>query len=55
MPTIAVVEDDWNILTSASMALEAEGYATVTYADGCLLFLGSKENKIDEAFGYVRG
>src|SRR6516165_1334506 len=34
MPTIAVVDDDRNILTSVSMALEAEGYGTVTYADG---------------------
>jgi DNA-binding response OmpR family regulator len=30
MPMIAVVDDDRNILTSISMALEAEGYATVT-------------------------
>src|SRR6202451_1803083 len=34
MPTIALVDDDQNILTSLSMALEAEGYATVTYTDG---------------------
>ena len=26
MPTIALVDDDRNILTSVSMALEAEGY-----------------------------
>ena len=31
---IAVVDDDQNILTSVSMTLEAEGYGTVTYADG---------------------
>jgi len=35
MPTIALVDDDQNIPTSVSMALEAEGYATVTYTDGC--------------------
>jgi two-component system response regulator ChvI len=34
MPTIALVDDDQNILTSVSMALEAEGYRTVTYTDG---------------------
>jgi CheY-like chemotaxis protein len=34
MATIALVDDDSNILTSVSMALEAEGYRTVTYTDG---------------------
>ncbi len=34
MATIALVDDDENILTSVSMALEAEGYAVRTYADG---------------------
>jgi two-component system, OmpR family, response regulator ChvI len=34
MPTIAVVDDDRNILTSVSMALEAEGYRITTYLDG---------------------
>lgn len=32
--TIALVDDDKNILTSVSMALEAEGYNVVTYGDG---------------------
>ena len=32
--TIALVDDDRNILTSVSMALEAEGYKTRTYTDG---------------------
>jgi two-component system response regulator ChvI len=32
--TIALVDDDRNILTSISMALEAEGYKVSTYADG---------------------
>ncbi len=32
--TIALVDDDRNILTSVSMALEAEGYTVVTYNDG---------------------
>ena len=34
MPTIALVDDDRNILTSVSIALEAEGYHTNTYTDG---------------------
>src|SRR5512136_1671056 len=34
MPTIALVDDDHNILTSVSIALEAEGYRTTTYTDG---------------------
>jgi two-component system response regulator ChvI len=34
MPTIALVDDDQNILTSVSIALEAEGYRIMTYKDG---------------------
>jgi two-component system response regulator ChvI len=34
MPTIALVDDDRNILTSVSIALEAEGYRIQTYNDG---------------------
>src|SRR6266567_3635808 len=34
MPTIALVDDDRNILTSVSIALEAEGYRVMTYSDG---------------------
>ena len=34
MSTIALVDDDRNILTSVSMTLEAEGYNVVTYNDG---------------------
>jgi CheY-like chemotaxis protein len=34
MPTIALVDDDRNILTSVSIALEAEGYRITTYTDG---------------------
>jgi two-component system response regulator ChvI len=49
MPTIAVVDDDHNILTSVSMALEAEGYATVTYADGSSALDGFKSNPPDLA------
>ncbi len=32
--TIALVDDDRNILTSVSIALEAEGFSVRTYADG---------------------
>jgi two-component system response regulator ChvI len=34
MPTIALVDDDRNILTSVSIALQAEGYRINTYTDG---------------------
>ncbi len=34
MPSIALVDDDRNILTSVSMVLEAEGYDVDTYTDG---------------------
>jgi two-component system response regulator ChvI len=38
MPTIALVDDDRNILTSVSIALEAEGYEVKTFADGAAAF-----------------
>ena len=34
MSSIALVDDDRNILTSVSMVLEAEGYDVDTYTDG---------------------
>ena len=34
MPTIALVDDDRNILTSVAIALEAEGHRINTYSDG---------------------
>mgnify|MGYP000973373212 CR=1 FL=1 len=34
MPTIALVDDDRNILTSVGMTLEAEGYSVQKYNDG---------------------
>lgn len=34
MPTIALVDDDRNILTSVSMVLESEGYKVQSYTDG---------------------
>jgi two-component system, OmpR family, response regulator ChvI len=42
MPTIAVVDDDRNILTSVSIALEAEGYCINTYTDGASALDGFK-------------
>jgi two-component system, OmpR family, response regulator ChvI len=33
-PSVALVDDDRNILTSVSIALEAEGFAVTTYGDG---------------------
>ena len=40
MPTIALVDDDRNILTSVQIALEAEGYEVVTYTDGASALAG---------------
>src|SRR3984957_12240627 len=42
MPTIALVDDDHNILTSISIGLEAEGYRIVTYTDGASALDGFK-------------
>jgi two-component system, OmpR family, response regulator ChvI len=47
MPTIALVDDDQNILTSVSMALEAEGYRTVSYTDGFSALDGFNQNAPD--------
>src|SRR5580704_2693146 len=49
MATIALVDDDQNILASVSMALEAEGYATVTYTDGSSALNGFSSNPPDLA------
>ena len=42
MPTIALVDDDRNILTSISIALEAEGYRITTYTNGASALDGFK-------------
>jgi two-component system response regulator ChvI len=94
MPTIALVDDDRNILASVSIALEAEGYRIMTYSDGNtalegfsstppdlaildikmprmdgvellrrlrqksdlpVIFLTSKDDEIDELFGFKIG
>ncbi len=49
MPTIALVDDDRNILTSVSMALEAEGYHVQTYTDGAAALAGLATNPPDVA------
>ncbi len=49
MPTVALVDDDRNILTSVSIALEAEGYRTMTYSDGASALDGFKTSPPDLA------
>src|SRR3970040_2484631 len=49
MPTIALVDDDRNILTSGCIALEAEGYRILTYTDGASALEGFKTNAPDLA------
>ncbi len=49
MPTIALVDDDRNILTSVSIALEAEGYRIQTYTDGASALEGLKATPPDLA------
>jgi two-component system response regulator ChvI len=49
MPTIALVDDDRNILTSVSIALESEGYRIMTYTDGASALDGFKNNPPDLA------
>ena len=47
--TIALVDDDRNILTSVSMALEAEGFEVRTYADGETALTGLQAKPVDVA------
>jgi len=49
MATIALVDDDRNILTSVSIALEAEGYRIMTYTDGASALEGFKSSPPDLA------
>ncbi|MEZ5839783.1 MAG: response regulator transcription factor [Hyphomicrobiales bacterium] len=49
MPTIALVDDDRNILASVSIALEAEGYRVQTYTDGVSALDGLKADPPDLA------
>ncbi len=47
--TIALVDDDRNILTSVSIALQAEGFATRVYTDGASALKALVENPPDLA------
>ena len=49
MNKIALVDDDQNILTSVSMALEAEGYHVDTYSDGVEALQGIGNQPVDLA------
>jgi two-component system response regulator ChvI len=49
MQTIALVDDDRNILTSVSIAFETEGYRIMTYTDGASALEGFKANPPDIA------
>ncbi|WP_310621666.1 response regulator transcription factor [Flexibacterium corallicola] len=49
MPTIALVDDDRNILTSVSIALESEGYRVQTYTDGASALEGLQSDPPDLA------
>jgi len=47
--TIALVDDDRNILTSVSIALQAEGFATRVYSDSVAALRALSENPADLA------
>ena len=47
--TIALVDDDRNILTSVQMALEAEGFTVRTYTDGSEALRGLTQSPVDLA------
>jgi len=49
MPTIALVDDDRNILTSVGMTMEAEGYTVQKYNDGQAALQGLQDNPPDVA------
>ena len=49
MPTIALVDDDRNILTSVGMALENEGYSVQKYSDGATALQGLQDSPPDMA------
>jgi len=47
--TIALVDDDRNILTSVSIALEAEGFNVRCYSDGAEALRGLSAQPVDLA------
>jgi two-component system response regulator ChvI len=52
--TIALIDDDRNILTSVSLALQAEGFATRVYADGAAGLKALLENPPDLAVADIK-
>jgi two-component system, OmpR family, response regulator ChvI len=54
MPTIALVDDDRNILASLSIAFETEGYRIMTYANGVSALDGFKTSPPDLAIFDVK-
>ncbi len=46
-PVIALVDDDRNILTSVSIALQAEGFVTRVYSDGAAALKAFADNQPD--------
>jgi two-component system response regulator ChvI len=49
MPTVALVDDDRNILTSVGITLEAEGYNVQKYSDGASALTGLQDTPPDVA------
>ena len=47
MPHIALVDDEPNILTSVSLALESEGFSVDTYLNGEQALIGLEKNEYD--------
>jgi len=47
MPTIALVDDDQNILTSVTMALESEGFTVEKYTDGASALAALSKKPVD--------
>ena len=44
--TVALIDDDRNIITSVAMALEAEGFFVRTFTDGESALRGPRENSV---------
>src|SRR5215467_13459192 len=49
MQTIALIDDDEDILTSVSIALELEGYKVITYRDGASALVAFRTSPPDLA------
>ncbi|SVE63336.1 uncharacterized protein METZ01_LOCUS516190, partial [marine metagenome] len=47
MPNIALVDDETNILTSVSIALESEGFTVDTYVNGEEALIGLENKHYD--------